>query len=114
MKYENPMGKTRSIIKTEKPIDGGAELNPDGYANDRIIIRFEEGNREEQIADYEKVCNGKVQSDINTGNIYIFVFEPLSDKEMQKLLDLSDDLPYVKAASLDKISKPTDPARKDA
>ena len=104
---ENVMGKDKIIIKMMKPIDGkDSGFVPSGmFANDHIIIRFAEGNREEQIEVYEEFCHGKVQSDINTSDVYIFVFDPLSDEKLQKLLDDSNALDYVEAASLDKLNE---------
>ena len=104
---ENIMGKDKAIIKMLKPIDGqDSGFVPSGmFANDHIVIRFVEGNREEQIKAYEEFCHGKVQSGINTSDVYIFEFSALSDADIQKLVDDSNALDYVEAASLDKINE---------
>ncbi len=95
----NPMGQERKALAIEKNEDNTTK---DGrYRNDRIIVSFREGDVEKMIGDFEEFCSGKAQSGVNTSNIYIFVFEPLNDKDLYALLEESRSLEYVSGASLD-------------
>ena len=109
---ENPMGTRKIIIKTVKP-SGGKDGQSLDYAHDHIIIRFAQGDREKQISDYEAFCNGKVGNDDPDLETYIFYFDPLSDTEMDKLVDLSNQLPYVESAAKDKVADLIDPTTVD-
>lgn len=105
IKEENPMSQSRTAI--EKKSSSGL---PKQQANDRVIVRFKDGNREKQIADYEKFCHGKAQSGVNSSDIYLFIFDPLSDEDLKKLIEESEKLDYVAAVSVDKISELQRPA----
>lgn len=95
----NPLGKERKALVVNKSKD---DTTKDGrYRNDRIIVSFKEGDTVKMIEDFEQFCGGKAQSGVNTSNIYIFVFEPLSDKDLYALLEESRSLEYVSGVSLD-------------
>jgi hypothetical protein len=106
---DNPMGEERVIIKTKKPIDGGEQKDPVG--DDHIIVRFKEGDREKQIADYEAFCNGNVDVNDPNNEIYIFYFDKLSLPELNKLVEESNKLDYVEIAQLDQQNELIDPVK---
>ena len=96
---KNPMGTEKKKLNVNK---AGNNMTKDGrYRNDRIIVSFKDGHAEKMIADFEAFCGGKAQSDVNTSNIYIFVFDPLNDSDLYALLEKSRNLDYVSGASLD-------------
>ncbi|MBQ2658446.1 MAG: hypothetical protein IJF87_07770 [Erysipelotrichaceae bacterium] len=103
---ENPMGKQKKKLTVKKTGDDTAENGR--YRNDRIIVSFKEGDVEKMISDYEAFCGGKAQSGPNTSNVYIFVFEPLNDKDLHALLDESRGLDYVSGVSLDQKHETND------
>ncbi len=73
------------------------------YSNSRIIVQFVEGDINSQIADFEKFCNGKLKSALDSVAIYVFTFDAL---DADALLDLLDDalaLDYVQNAELDGV-----------
>ena len=95
----NPLGRDRKKLVISEKADHSEEDRR--YRNDRIIVSFKEGDKEKMISDFEMFCGGKAQSGVNTTNIYVFVFEPLNEKDLYRLLEESRNLDYVSAASLD-------------
>lgn len=108
---ENLLGKDKSIIKMKEPkgdiIDG--KVNP---KNDHILIQFQEGDITEQISMYEDFCKGKCETGENTAGVYIFYFDALSDPDMNKLVEDSNKLDYVKTASIDHENELIEPVTK--
>ena len=109
---ENLFGKEKAIIKMKEPKGDGIIDDKTDPDNDHIIIRFKDGNREEQIRMYEEFCKGKCETGENTSDIYIFYFDALSDADMNDLVERSKMLDYVEAASIDHENELIDPVTK--
>ncbi len=108
----NMMGSKKALIKMIQPKEDPKD-QPQTVANDRIVVKFKDGDREKQIAMYEEFCNGKVQSKLNSSDIYIFVFDPLNEKALNRLLEDTQALSYVESASLDRINGLNPPSAKE-
>lgn len=74
-------------------------------ADNRIVVRFVEGDGDEYVAQYSKVCNGTMISFNQTTGNYVFAFEPLKDDQLQALLEKTKQLEYVKEAFLDGLNE---------
>ncbi|MBQ3963025.1 MAG: hypothetical protein II678_05690, partial [Erysipelotrichaceae bacterium] len=96
---ENILGSKRSIIKMVAPKE---DVKGDSmYRNDRILVKFKEGDRIKQIEMYETFCKGKCINIENSSGIYIFTFEEMKEEDLKRLLNDSKGLPYIESASLD-------------
>ena len=96
---DNILGSKRSIIKMVAPKE---DIKGDSmYRNDRILVKFKEGDRIKQIEMYETFCKGKCINIENSSGIYIFTFEEMKEEDLKRLLNDSKGLPYIESASLD-------------
>lgn len=71
------------------------------YSSNRLVVVFEEGDRDKMVSDFAEFCNGKFKSSIKSIGQYTFEVEPSSYLKLNELAEKAMQLDYVKAAHLD-------------
>lgn len=73
------------------------------FADNHLVVRFKDGNREEQIEKFKAFCNGNLSSHLKLGDVYVFETAEHDADNIEKLVEASKELDYVEAVGLDKI-----------
>ena len=96
---DNALGKKRKLIKWDNVVtDISTGLQ---YSSSRIVVVFEEGDREKMVSDFAEFCGGTLKSSIKSIGQYTFEVEPSSYLRLKELVDKAMELDYVKTAHLD-------------
>ena len=71
------------------------------YSSNRLVVVFEEGDKDKMVSDFAEFCNGKLKASIKSIGQYTFEVEPSSYLKLSKLAEKAMQLDYVKSAHLD-------------
>lgn len=93
------------VLEINDKDSGIVDDNGKKYNAGRIIIRFTDGDRDQQIKDYAEFCNGTLVYRMRLSNVCVFEFQNKTLAELKDLVKRSTKLDYVASASLDGINE---------